>query len=186
MKKTILLTLLLSFTIFSMEIVNLKDGRKILVKDDYTWEVLASPKEQTTNDSMPQAKDALPIDSVTAQETETKLLTERYPELLKEDLKGGVSVEVLSLNENKDTFEFLFQITNNSSASVVRVKTDILLLDDIGNILTTITDYAYKGFNRMADTYIRVGSVKEGKLKIKKVDNWNGKVRVIIKDIESR
>ena len=38
----------------------------------------------------------------------------------------------------------------------------------------------------MADTYVRVGNSKEGKMKIEKVDNWNGKVRVIIKNIESR
>ncbi len=185
-----LLLLLTAVTAFSMEIVELKDGRKILIKEDFTWEEIAVPEEKSAegvNGAIPAEGITAPLTKeVTLQEAETKLIMERYPELLEEDLKGGVSVEVVSLEESRDRIEFLFKITNNSSASVVRVETDILLLDDEGNVLYTVSDYVYKGFNRMADTYIRVGNSKEGKIKIDKIDNWNGKIRVIIKNIESR
>ncbi len=185
-----LLLLLITATAFSMEIVELKDGRKVLIKDDFTWKEIVIPQEKTVEaseastlietGSVPLKKD------VTLQEAETKVIMDKYPELLKEDIKGGVTVEVVSSEERKDRYEFLFKVTNNSSTSVVRVEADILLLDDEGNVLHTVTDYAYKGFNRMADTYIRVGNSKEGKMKIEKIDNWNGKIRVIIKNVESR
>lgn len=190
-KKTIFLMLLLmAATTFSMEIVELKDGRRILIKDDFTWEEMAVPKQKTSEGIegvVPAGVKTIPLEEeVTLQEAETKLIMEKYPELLEEDLRGGVSVEVLSSEESKDMFEFMFKITNNSSTSVVRVEADILLLDDEGNVLHTVTDYVYKGFNRMADTYVRVGKSKEGKMKIEKIDNWNGKVRIIIKNVESR
>ncbi|GLI58316.1 ribonuclease [Propionigenium maris DSM 9537] len=185
-----LLLLLTAVTAFSMEIVELKDGRKILIKEDFTWEEIAVPMERTAEDVkgvIPSEGSAAPlVEEVTLQEAETKLIMERYPELLEEDLKGGVGVEVVSSEEYRDNIEFLFKVTNNSSASVVRVEADILLLDDEGNVLHTVTDYVYKGFNRMADTYVRVGKSKEGKMKIEKMDNWNGKIRVIIKNVESR
>lgn len=190
-KKTVFLMLLLIATAsFSLEIVELKDGRKVLIKDDFTWEEIAVPKEKTAEtgeaSTLIEAGSVPLKEEITLQEAETRLIMEKYPELLKEDVKGGVTVEVVSSEERKDRFEFLFKVTNNSSASVVRVEADILLLDDEGNVLHIITDYVYKGFNRMADTYVRVGNSKEAKMKIEKVDNWNGKVRVIIKNIESR
>jgi len=185
-----LMLLLIAATAFSMEIVELKDGRRVLIKDDFTWEEIAVPKQKASEGVegvVPAGANSVPLEQeVTLQEAETKLIMEKYPELLEEDLRGGVSVEVLSSEESKDMFEFMFKITNNSSTSVVRVEADILLLDDEGNVLHTVTDYVYKGFNRMADTYVRVGKSKEGKMKIEKVDNWNGKVRVIIKNVESR
>lgn len=185
-----LLLILTAATAFSMEIVELKDGRKILIKEDFTWEEIAVPKERTAEGAsgvIPSEGSTPPLmEEVSLQEAETKLIMERYPELLEEDLKGGVGVEVISSKEYTDNFEFLFKVTNNSSTSVVRVEADILLLDDEGNVLHTVTDYVYKGFNRMADTYVRVGRSKEGKMKVEKINNWNGKIRVIIKNVESR
>jgi len=190
----ILSLLLFSALSLSVEVVQLKDGRKILIKEDFTWEEIITSDSMQKKDNSSFSNDVLPTaggagtlpSSASIKEAETKVLMEKYPDLLIEDLKGGVNVKVVSSKEEKNKISFFFDITNNSSSSVVRVEADILLLDNEGNILGTVTDYIYKGFNRMADTYIRVGKVKEGKISISKVDNWNGKVRVIIKDVESR
>lgn len=190
-KKIVFLLLLVITSVgFSMEIVELKDGRKILIKDDFTWEEIVTSKRKSVEASegvAPLGVEGVVLEeNISIQEAETKVIMEKYPELLEEDIKGGVTVEVVSSEDIKDKYEFSFKVTNNSSTSVVRVEADILLLDNEGNVLHTITDYVYKGFNRMAETYVRVGKSKEGKLSVQKIDNWNGKIRVIIKNVESR
>jgi len=190
-KKIVFLLLLVITTVgFSMEMVELKDGRKILIKDDFTWEEIVTSKKRSVEASegvAPLGVEGVVLEeNITIQEAETKVIMEKYPELLEEDFKGGVTVEVVSSEDIKDKYEFSFKVTNNSSTSVVRVEADILLLDNEGNVLHTITDYVYKGFNRMAETYVRVGKSKEGKISVQKIHNWNGKIRVIIKNVESR
>lgn len=178
MKKLFLLILTFGIctSVFSTEIVNLKDGRRILVKDDYTWEEIAPA-------IIGEDKN---IDTEDIQAVETKTLLEKHPELLKEDIIGGVSVSLISTEENSDNYTLSFEVRNQGTSSVIRVDGTILLLDDEGNVLKFLDESLYKGYYRLADTYIRVGQTREASIKIDKLPLWNGKIRVILKEVENR
>ncbi len=179
LKRGILFILIsLSVRIFSMEVVELQSGKKILIKDDYTWEEIVLDKTDNSS-TKNKPKTAIKV-------AETKVIADKYPELLKKDVSGGVGVIAKQINESDDKYYYKLKITNNSNSSVVRIKGEILLLDDKGNTLEIREKYLYKGFNRMANTYIREEDVKNVDLSIKKIPNWNGEIRVIITEVENR
>lgn len=176
----------LGFNLFAIEIVQLKDGRKIIINDNYTWE------EIKIEEFIPEKKSNISVESITATQAdsiaktiETKALMEKSPELLKSDSKTGVFVSFYKAIESKDKLQVTLMTKNTNNNSVVRVTGEILILDNMGNILDKHEGLLYKGFNRMSETYIREGEQKSFKLNLDKVENYDS-IRVIIDEVEFR
>lgn len=173
MKRILIFIVIISTTIFSTEIVKLKDGRKIIINDDYTWEEILN---DSSNDTEKDHTNSL----------ETKALFDRSPNLLLEDINGNVAIKVIETTKIKEEYEIKMSVRNKGNSNVIRVVGDIILLSDIGDTISIIEEVIYKGFNRVPDTYIRKNEVKTSAIRIKKIPNWNGRVRVTIKTIENR
>ena len=124
MKKILIFlgVLTLGLNIFAIEIVQLKDGRKIIINDDYTWE------EIKIEEFVPEKKSNTSLESITAtqaesitQTIETKTIMEKSPELLKSDSKAGVFVSLYKSVEVKDKIQITLMTKNTNDINVVRV-----------------------------------------------------------------
>ncbi|CAH0541912.1 hypothetical protein VMF7928_03938 [Vibrio marisflavi CECT 7928] len=145
---------------YASEVVVLKDGRKVQLNDNFTWQYVQtdSQKKQETKPAS-----AVPTIPVIKQQPSSSLtiLGANKPTLQLE--KSGVDVLLGALQYQSGKLIIPTSITNQGTESVILVTLDITITDAQGNVLTTQTVNVWESIKRLADTYLRPQSQSEGR-----------------------
>ncbi|CDU07880.1 hypothetical protein VCR14J2_600062 [Vibrio coralliirubri] len=157
---------------FADQMVTLPDGKKVLLKDDFTWQYVA-PKQMeaaTTTSEIAVPVSAAPIAAApvvavpvaTNTRGTTIVVNSKKPSL--QLSQSGVDV-VLGANRYEDG-ELIIPtaITNQGTQAVILVSLNISVFTAEGELLAEEEVAVWKSIKRMADTYLRPKTGEEGKL----------------------
>ncbi|WP_375751974.1 DUF3157 family protein [Vibrio sp. HN007] len=162
MKKTLtLLTLVCSFPALSGETVLLKDGREIQINDDFTWQYVVK-KNETSKTSV--AINSIPIVQATSNTLNKGTLIE--PGSKKDILQlsdSGVDILLGKPEYQSGSLTIPTSVTNQGSQSIISVEIELSVYDVQNNLLFKEEVAVWKSIKRMADTYLRPKTAKEGK-----------------------
>ena len=162
MKKLYLMLLLslMSINTFAADtVVQLKDGRSVVLHDDFTWEYLQPQKQESIQSAKYDEPHKLPpIEAIPVVASERHRLSE---------IQLGSSKNLLQIQQSG--VELLFQaahyesgelvipvtVTNNSKASVIKVDVSYQLYDSQEQKITEGEASVWTSVKRLPDTYLR-------------------------------
>nr|QIH43143.1 DUF3157 family protein [Vibrio ziniensis] len=147
------------------QVVELTDGRKVQLNDDFTWQYVQPERSNHT------VQVAVPV--ISSQPGATLLLDSGKPSLQLSD--SGVDIVIGSASYQDGKVVLPTAITNQSSLSVINIQLKIELLDSQGKKLAEQETTIWQSIKRMAETYLRPKSVAEGKvieIEVPKADSY--------------
>ncbi|MDG3086735.1 DUF3157 family protein [Vibrio hannami] len=183
MKKIIpLLFLLSSFSVFSSEVVFLKDGRQIQINDDFTWQYVT----EKSNDPAVSVK----INSIPVVQNKIADGVIIEPGSQKDTLQlasSGVDILIGKPSYNSGTLSLPTSVTNQGAQDIISVEIELTIYDVQSNELYRDEVAVWKSIKRMADTYLRPQSAKEGRtIKISLPEHKQYVIKATVTDVESR
>lgn len=162
MKKLLLILLAFATPLsYASEVVTLKDGRKVLLNDNFTWQYVQAktqPSMQAEQKSVQIA--AIPV--IQPHQIGTLASIDSNKPTLQLE-KSGVDVLLGALQYQSGQLTIPTSITNQSSESVILVTLNVTVADAQGKVLKTQTVNVWESIKRLADTYLRPQTQKQGR-----------------------
>lgn len=168
------------------QIVQLEDGRQVLLNDDFTWQYLNLSKDKTLTEpttvastpqneapSIPLSNDA--VIATTAAVTGASVIDVGSDTSSIATEHSGVEINLSEPKWIDGHLVFESEITNNGLQPVIKADLKITIYDLQGNLLASDEQAAFRSIKRMADTYLRPQQTKPGsviKIKVPKRDQY--------------
>ncbi len=180
-----LTALLVSSCALAEQIVELQDGRKIQLNDDFTWHYLPSgqAKLEAEIQSEQEVIKAVPVND--SKQGTLFTLGSTKPILQIQD--SGVEVRMDAADYSNGELIIPTNIANQGRHSVILIEIEVEIEDGEGNLLTTQKSTVWQSIKRLADTYLRSEQSKQGlslKLDVPKLEQYVLRAKVV--NIETR
>lgn len=184
MKKILPLLLLIgSFPATADEVLFLKDGRKIQINDDFTWEYVKEeandPAVSVTINSIPVVQRPIVADGIMIE-----------PGSQKDTLQlssSGIDILLGKPEYQSGSLVLPTSVTNQGAQDIISVEIELSIYDVQSNELYKEELAVWKSIKRMADTYLRPKSAKEGRtLKIPVSEHNQYIIQASVTQVESR
>lgn len=162
------------------QVIELKDGRKVQLNDDFTWQYV---QPNSTNQTATTAVAAAPV--IAKQQGTTLVLESEKPSLQLSD--SGVDIVIGAASYQNGKVVLPTAITNQSSLSVINVQLKIELLDSQGKKLAEQETTVWQSIKRLAETYLRPKTAAEGKvieIEVPKAESYQ--LIVTVSNLETR
>jgi hypothetical protein len=165
---------------FANQMVTLQDGKRILLKDDFTWQYVTQKQTQEIMTASETTASVTAVPVTTNVRGTTIIIDSEKPSL--QLSQSGVDV-VLGASQYEDG-ELIIPtaLTNQGTQAVILVSLKLGVYSPNGNLLEEKTVAVWKSIKRMADTYLRPKTDAEGasiKLAIDKYPEYQIKVEVV-------
>ncbi|PVZ72639.1 DUF3157 domain-containing protein [Pelagibaculum spongiae] len=177
---------ILALTVSAEQIVKLEDGRSVLLKDDFSWQYVV-PTVAVKNDanavlqsstSINPLSVAIPV--ISSVKGTSIFLGSNKPVMQLSD--NGVDLLIGAASYKNGLLIMPTQLTNQSSQSVVLVEVEATLSDSKGKQLLQEELKIWSSIKRVADTYFRPKTQRQGKsieLKVPEQSEYNLQLEVI-------
>ncbi len=180
--RSILLILLtvLAQNVLASQFVQLEDGRRVQLNDDFTWQYVEFADSKTSETA---AVIAAPV--VTAKKRTTVIIGSNKPSLKLSD--SGVDIILGAAQYLNGKVIIPTAITNQSSQSVISIGLNVQLLDENGQLLAQHNSTIWQSIKRIADTYLRAKTSAQGKaieIEVSKADSYQ--LLVNVESLETR
>ncbi|HIF9069953.1 TPA: DUF3157 family protein [Photobacterium damselae] len=174
---------LLSANVAAQQVVELKDGRRVQLNDDFTWQYVQ--KQQTTTakpEVLAASAQLAPVTAVpftnTVVGTQFKLNSSKPILQLSQ---SGIDAILQPAYYQGNELIIPVGLTNQGTDSVVLVKMNITLADANGKSLASESVKVWSAIKRMPETYLRAKTQKQGlpiKLKVPSFSNYQIKAEI--------
>lgn len=172
---------LLSGSAFADQLITLPDGKQVNLKDDFTWEYVATQAESEVTTSSTSAKPSIAAIPVATAVTGTTIkLDDTKPSL--QLSKSGVDILLGAASYQDGELIIPTAITNQGTQPVIFVSLKVKVFSKEGELLAEQQVDTWKSIKRMAETYLRPQSSAEGKsikLAIEKQDQYQLQAEVV-------
>ena len=175
LKKTqlcgIVIALIASSSVWAADqTITLKDGRQVILHDNFTWQYKAQTNNSATNPTLKTttataipviATSAIAIPIISAPKgVDVELGTTKAIQQLSD---SGMDVLLTAAHYENGTLIIPTMMTNQSSKSVVNVTMKVRLSNSDGQTIATDEFTVWRSINRMPDTYFRPKTQHQGK-----------------------
>ena len=175
LKKTqlcgIVIALIASSSVWAADqTIALKDGRQVILHDNFTWQYKAQTNNSATNPTLKTttataipviATSAVAIPIISAPKgVDVELGTTKAIQQLSD---SGMDVLLTAAHYENGTLIIPTMMTNQSSKSVVNVTMKVRLSNSNGQTIATDEFTVWRSINRMPDTYFRPKTQHQGK-----------------------
>ena len=175
LKKTqlcgIVIALIASSSVWAADqTITLKDGRQVILHDNFTWQYKAQTNNSATNPTLKTttataipviATSAVAIPIISAPKgVDVELGTTKAIQQLSD---SGMDVLLTAAHYENGTLIIPTMMTNQSSKSVVNVTMKVRLSNSDGQTIATDEFIVWRSINRMPDTYFRPKTQHQGK-----------------------
>ncbi|MEC6898435.1 DUF3157 family protein [Photobacterium piscicola] len=149
--------------------VTLKDGRQVILHDNFTWQYKAQANDPATSPLLKTTATAIPVVATSAvaipiisapKGVEVELGTTKAIQQLSD---SGMDVLLTAAHYENGTLIIPTMMTNQSSKSVVNVTMKVRLSNSDGQTIATDEFTVWRSINRMPDTYFRPKTQHQGK-----------------------
>lgn len=149
--------------------VTLKDGRQVILHDNFTWQYKAQANDPATSPLLKTTATAIPVAATSAvaipiisapKGVEVELGTTKAIQQLS---NSGMDVLLTAAHYENGTLIIPTMMTNQSSKSVVNVTMKVRLSNSDGQTIATDEFTVWRSINRMPDTYFRPKTQHQGK-----------------------
>ena len=149
--------------------VTLKDGRQVILHDNFTWQYKAQANDPATSPLLKTTATAIPVVATSAvaipiisapKGVEVELGTTKAIQQLSD---SGMDVLLTAAHYENGTLIIPTMMTNQSSKSVVNVTMKVRLSNSDGQTIATDEFTIWRSINRMPDTYFRPKTQHQGK-----------------------
>ncbi|MCD9496968.1 DUF3157 family protein [Photobacterium carnosum] len=175
LKKTqlcgIVIALIASSSVWAADqTITLKDGRQVILHDNFTWQYKAQTNNSITSPTLKTttataipviATSAVAIPIISAPKgVDVELGTTKAIQQLSD---SGMDVLLTAAHYENGTLIIPTMMTNQSSKSVVNVTMKVRLSNSDGQTIATDEFTVWRSINRMPDTYFRPKTQHQGK-----------------------
>ena len=175
LKKTqlcgIVIALIASSSVWAADqTITLKDGRQVILHDNFTWQYKAQTNNSATSPTLKTTTaTAIPVIATSAvaipiisalKGVEIELGTTKAIQQLSD---SGMDVLLTAAHYENGTLIIPTMMTNQSSKSVVNVTMKVRLSNNDGQTIATDEFTVWRSINRMPDTYFRPKTQHQGK-----------------------
>ncbi|WP_279151422.1 DUF3157 family protein [Photobacterium iliopiscarium] len=175
LKKTqlcgIVIALIASSSVWAADqTIALKDGRQVILHDNFTWQYKAQTNNSVTSPTLKTttataipviATSAVAIPIISAPKgVDVELGTTKAIQQLSD---SGMDVLLTAAHYENGTLIIPTMMTNQSSKSVVNVTMKVRLSNSDGQTIATDEFTVWRSINRMPDTYFRPKTQHQGK-----------------------
>ncbi|PSV96029.1 DUF3157 family protein [Photobacterium iliopiscarium] len=168
LKKTqlcgIVIALIASSSVWAADqTIALKDGRQVILHDNFTWQYKAQTNNSVTSPTLKTttATSAVAIPIISAPKgVDVELGTTKAIQQLSD---SGMDVLLTAAHYEDGTLIIPTMMTNQSSKSVVNVTMKVRLSNSDGQTIATDEFTVWRSINRMPDTYFRPKTQHQGK-----------------------
>ena len=163
MKNLLLIgTVLLSGAALAGQRVTLEDGRQVELNDDFTWQYVVDEAVKQPSADLPV--DRVPVVAKSAAAIDTGTLLEVGSNKNTLQLSGsGVDILLGKSAYTSGALVIPTSVTNQGVADIISVVVKVTVQDRNGNTLFAEDVAVWKSIKRMADTYLRPKSSREGR-----------------------
>ncbi len=169
MKKTILALLFATVGVnaFAADpVIQLKDGRSVVLHNDFTWEYV-QPKEQVNVQSSKYAErnkveplDAIPV--VSNQQNRMAQIQIGNDKNVLQVSQSGVDLLFKAARYDQGELIIPVSVTNNGKASLIKVDVEYHLFDSQGDKILKGEASVWTSVKRLPETYLRSGKQAKG------------------------
>lgn len=152
------LALAVSTSCFAAQQVTLKDGRKIRLNDDFTWQYVTAPANEN---AIPAH--ANPVVIPIAKQSTHSVITLGAKKPVMQLSRSGVDVLLNAAHYQDGELILPTAITNQGTQSVILVRLQVTLKDKTGQVLAEKHTEVWQSIKRMAETYLRPQTAKTGR-----------------------
>lgn len=175
LKKTqlcgIVIALIASSSVWAADqTITLKDGRQVVLHDNFTWQYKAQTNNSATSPTLKTTTaTAIPVIATSAvaipiisalKGVEIELGTTKAIQQLSD---SGMDILLTAAHYENGTLIIPTMMTNQSSKSVVNVTMKVRLSNSDGQTIATDEFTVWRSINRMPDTYFRPKTQHQGK-----------------------
>lgn len=175
LKKTqlcgIVIALIASSSVWAADqTITLKDGRQVVLHDNFTWQYKAQTNNSATSPTLKTTTaTAIPVIATSAvaipiisalKGVEIELGTTKAIQQLSD---SGMDILLTAAHYENGTLIIPTMMTNQSSKSVVNVTMKVRLSNNDGQTIATDEFTVWRSINRMPDTYFRPKTQHQGK-----------------------
>ncbi|MBE8168857.1 MAG: DUF3157 family protein, partial [Shewanella sp.] len=144
--------------------LNLKDGRQVVLHDDFTWEyinqaVITTAKDTNKVEQSDSQIKLIPLVSASSQLAKINLNDSKNIQQLE---RAGVEVLLQAASYKSGQLFIPVSVTNNSPDSIVNVEVSYVLFDTQQQKLIQNEVSIWTSINRIPSTYLRPEQQKQG------------------------
>lgn len=194
MKKLMLvvISVLLCNNAFAADtVIQLKDGRSVVLHDDFTWSYVQPKSLKTTQSSKyDEIVKVKPLDAVPVISNQQRRLAQIQVGSDKNVLQvshSGVDLLFKAAHYEQGELIIPVSITNNGDASVIKVDVAYQLYDSQGESIVKNEASVWTSVKRLPETYLRPGKQAKGtelRIPVGKLSSYDFKAE--ISDISTR
>ena len=173
LKKTqlcgIIITLIASSSAWAADqTIILKDGRQVILHDNFTWQYKAQTNHPTTSPTL-KTTTAIPVIATSAMAIPVISASKGVAveigskKAIQQLSNSGIDVLLTAAHYENGTLIIPTMMTNQSSKSVVNVTMKVRLSNSDGQTIATDEFTVWRSINRMPDTYFRPKTQHQGK-----------------------
>ncbi|PSU83564.1 DUF3157 family protein [Photobacterium phosphoreum] len=173
LKKTqlcgIVITLIASSSAWAADqTITLKDGRQVILHDNFTWQYKAQTNHPTTSPTL-KTTTAIPVIATSAMAIPVISASKGVAveigskKAIQQLSNSGIDVLLTAAHYENGTLIIPTMMTNQSSKSVVNVTMKVRLSNSNGQTIATDEFTVWRSINRMPDTYFRPKTQHQGK-----------------------
>ncbi|WP_413505406.1 DUF3157 family protein [Photobacterium phosphoreum] len=173
LKKTqlcgIVITLIASSSAWAADqTITLKDGRQVILHDNFTWQYKAQTNHPTTSPTL-KTTTAIPVIATSTMAIPVISASKGVAveigskKAIQQLSNSGIDVLLTAAHYENGTLIIPTMMTNQSSKSVVNVTMKVRLSNSDGQTIATDEFTVWRSINRMPDTYFRPKTQHQGK-----------------------
>ncbi|MCD9518637.1 DUF3157 family protein [Photobacterium phosphoreum] len=173
LKKTqlcgIVITLIASSSAWAADqTITLKDGRQVILHDNFTWQYKAQTNHPTTSPTL-KTTTAIPVIATSTMAIPVISASKGVAveigskKAIQQLSNSGIDVLLTAAHYENGTLIIPTMMTNQSSKSVVNVTMKVRLSNSNGQTIATDEFTVWRSINRMPDTYFRPKTQHQGK-----------------------
>ncbi|PSU72956.1 DUF3157 domain-containing protein [Photobacterium phosphoreum] len=148
--------------------ITLKDGRQVILYDNFTWQYKAQTNHPTTSPTL-KTTTAIPVIATSAMAIPVISALKGVAveigskKAIQQLSNSGIDVLLTAAHYENGTLIIPTMMTNQSSKSVVNVTMKVRLSNSDGQTIATDEFTVWRSINRMPDTYFRPKTQHQGK-----------------------
>ena len=148
--------------------ITLKDGRQVILHDNFTWQYKAQTNHPTTSPTL-KTTTAIPVIATSAMAIPVISASKGVAveigskKAIQQLSNSGIDVLLTAAHYENGTLIIPTMMTNQSSKSVVNVTMKVRLSNSDGQTIATDEFTVWRSINRMPDTYFRPKTQHQGK-----------------------
>ncbi|PSW33551.1 DUF3157 domain-containing protein [Photobacterium phosphoreum] len=148
--------------------ITLKDGRQVILHDNFTWQYKAKTNHPTTSPTL-KTTTAIPVIATSAMAIPVISASKGVAveigskKAIQQLSNSGIDVLLTAAHYENGTLIIPTMMTNQSSKSVVNITMKVRLSNNDGKTIASDEFTVWRSINRMPDTYFRPKTQHQGK-----------------------